>query len=575
VALFDGLTAEAAGRCVELHRPAPAGAVSRRDGRPVGEHVVDRLHTTTAVWSQEAGLLAWAGEATGPAIAESNGGDAQAVVAEAVAGEQRMVLVVGPAGTGKTTALGQAARLLADQGRPVIGLAPSGKAADVLATETGWAAVPVAKLLHEHRRPGGPLPAWHLPAGTSVILDEASMASTDDLDALVGLVERHRWRLVCVGDPAQLPAVGRGGVFALWCERLPAQHLEEVRRFANDWQGAASLALRRGDAVGVAAFATRHRLHAVHPALVADRVARQFERLSDRGTAVAVTTASAGTARAVNVAIQHRRNPRRAGDCAELADGTAAFMGDRVATRRNVALVTDKGSPVRNRQSWTVTKVAEDGSLEVADPERGSVRLPASYVARHVELGWAVTGYGTQGITTDHAIAVVEPSSTRAGIYVAMTRGRDRNLALLVDRTGMADPEEVLAAAIARPPTPRAPTRRPAWAGNPRCQWWSRSSSRLWRRTPPRADASASSPASGPGTTAGPVALSEESGPPARFSGRKRPCWGESQPRRPPPCQPGRRPRAFRCSTCRRWPSVSASTVATSAAWWPSGESPS
>ena len=229
MALFDGLTAEAAGRCVELHRPAPAGAVSRRDGRPVGEHVVDRLHTTTAVWSQEAGLLAWAGEATGPAIAESNGGDAQAVVAEAVAGEQRMVLVVGPAGTGKTTALGQAARLLADQGRPVIGLAPSGKAADVLATETGWAAVPVAKLLHEHRRPGGPLPAWHLPAGTSVILDEASMASTDDLDALVGLVERHRWRLVCVGDTAQLPAVGRGGVFALWCERLPAQHLEEVR----------------------------------------------------------------------------------------------------------------------------------------------------------------------------------------------------------------------------------------------------------------------------------------------------------------------------------------------------------
>jgi len=278
------------------------------------------------------------------------------------------------------------------------------------------------------------------------------MAGTDDLHALVALVERHHWRLVCVGDPAQLPAVGRGGVFALWCERLGAHRLEEVRRFTDDWQAEASLDLRRGEPAAARAYADHHRLQCVHPALVADRVARQRERLAARGATVAVTTASAGTARAINVAIQHRRNPRRRGEHVRLADGTAAFVGDQVATRRNLALVTQRGSAVRNRQSWTVGAVGEDGSLEVSDPERGSVRLPASDVARHVELGWAVTGYGTQGITTDHAIAVVELSSTRAGIYLAMTRGRDRNLAWIVDRTGLADLEEALAAAIARPP---------------------------------------------------------------------------------------------------------------------------
>ena len=68
-----------------------------------------------------------------------------------------------------------------------------------------------------------------------------------------------------------------------------------------------------------------------------------------------------------------------------------------------------------------------------------------------MELGWAVTGYGNQGMTTDHGICVVEPSSTRAGVYVAMTRGRGRNVALIVDRSGLADPEEAFAAAIARP----------------------------------------------------------------------------------------------------------------------------
>lgn len=166
---------------------------------------------------------------------------------------------------------------------------------------------------------------------------------------------------------------------------------------------------------------------------------------------MAITTASAGTARAINAEIQRRRNPRRDEACVTLADGTSAFVGDRVATRRNVALVTHAGAAVRNRQSWTVTELGEDGSVVVAEAGRGSVRLPAAYVARHVELGWAVTGYGTQGVTTDHGISVVEPSSTRAGIYVAMTRGRGRNVAWIVDRTGLADAEEALAAAIARP----------------------------------------------------------------------------------------------------------------------------
>lgn len=131
-------------------------------------------------------------------------------------------------------------------------------------------------------------------------------------------------------------------------------------------------------------------------------------------------------------------------------------MGDQVATRRNDArVVAADGAAVRNRQTWTVRAIGEDGALTVDDRQRGRVRLPKDYVARHVELGWAVTGYGNQGVTVDHGICVAEPASTRAGIYVAMTRGRGRNLAWVLDRTGLEDAEEVFAAAIARPPNAR------------------------------------------------------------------------------------------------------------------------
>jgi hypothetical protein len=79
------------------------------------------------------------------------------------------------------------------------------------------------------------------------------------------------------------------------------------------------------------------------------------------------------------------------------------------------------------------------------------VSLPRSYVADHVELGWAVTGYGSQGVTTHHAVCVVEPGSSRAGVYVGMTRGRNRNIAIVTDDTGRADPAEALTSILQRP----------------------------------------------------------------------------------------------------------------------------
>jgi conjugative relaxase-like TrwC/TraI family protein len=447
VELVDELAADAARRCLELHPPARGAMANRADGRPVSEHITDRRLSTRAIVDQEASLVRWARQAVG-VVAASAGEDAHATAARAVAGTHQLVLVVGPAGAGKTTMLrGGIARLRA-RGRPVVGLAPSGKAADVLARETGCPATTLARFLHTQGQAGR---TSALPAGTTAVLDEAGMAATGDLARLVRLADTRFWRLVCVGDPDQLPAVGRGGMFAHWCESLPAHHLDEIRRFTEPWQAAASLQLRRGEPAAARTYATHRRLETVHPALAPIRVARLHDAVEGRGESLAITSTTTATARAINLEIQRRRHPRRAGPAVELADGTRALVGDQIATRRNAPLVTDTGAAVRNRQTWTVVVVGRDGSLTVADRGRGSVTLPADYVARHVELGWAVTGYGSQGITTDHALCIVEPGSSRAGIYVGMTRGRRYNRALVLDPTGLAEPEEAFGAAVARP----------------------------------------------------------------------------------------------------------------------------
>jgi ATP-dependent exoDNAse (exonuclease V) alpha subunit len=180
-------------------------------------------------------------------------------------------------------------------------------------------------------------------------------------------------------------------------------------------------------------------------------VAEAHARHESQGQSVAITVNTAETARAVNREIQWQDH-RRTGVGIDLHDDTTAYVGDRIATRRNdPTLRTDTGERVRNRQTWTVTATAPDGTITAQQDQRGTVLLPAEYVAEHVELGWAVTGYGNQGDTVDVGIAVLEPTTSRNHAYVAMTRGRDANHALLTDPTGTIDPAERLAEIIARP----------------------------------------------------------------------------------------------------------------------------
>lgn len=440
---IDRLAALAEQLCTALGPERNDTSQHRADGRPVTEHVTDRLFTTPAVLAQERELQRWATQHARP-VTTTN--DPQRAAALAIAGHDQLVVVVGPAGTGKTHTTAVAVGALQARGRPVIGLAPSGKAADVLAAEAKCPTDTVAGFLtrHNHGRT-----RW--PEGTTVILDEAGMTSTEDLARLVELIRHNRWRLVAVGDPEQLPSVARGGLFARWCDTAPHHTLDTPRRFTNQREAAASIDLRAGRPEAVDAYAANRRLHTAHPALVAGQVARAHLRHIAAGRTVAITTSTAETARAINREIQWITHPRARGG-AELHDGTTVHAGDTIATRRNDPHHrTDQGDQVRNRQTWTVTATHVAGSLTATHPERGTVTLDPRYVARHVELGWAVTGYGNQGDTVDIGIAVLQPGTTRNHTYVAMTRGRDENHALILDPDDTTNPADALTDIITRP----------------------------------------------------------------------------------------------------------------------------
>src|SRR5699024_234713 len=119
----------------------------------------------------------------------------------------------------------------------------------------------------------------------------------------------------------------------------------------------------------------------------------------------------------------------------DLYDGTPAAVRATVITRRNVRRLRNGQSWVRNGDPWTISAVRDDGSVTIRSSGRrfgGSIVLPTSYVAEHVDLGYAVTAHRAPGVTVDTAHALAEPTTTRENFYVAMSRGRHSNRAYVV-----------------------------------------------------------------------------------------------------------------------------------------------
>ncbi|MBC9944760.1 relaxase domain-containing protein [Leucobacter sp. cx-328] len=357
---------------------------------------------------------------------------ASALMAIAVSGRS-IDLLVGPAGAGKTTAMSalrQAWEKEHGQGS-VVGLAPSSSAAQVLSDDLGIATENTAKWWQTHLQTGETFQAGQL-----VIVDEASLAGTLSLDRITHLAAEAGAKVLLVGDYAQLQSVDAGGAFGLLAhDRDDVAELVDVHRFTHEWEKRASLELRHGHTEIIDTYADHDRIvegdtdamiDAAYAAWHADMIAgRATVLVADSNESVIALNNRARTDLILDGRVRGARE-------SELHDGTHAASGDIVITRRNDRRLWAGQSWVRNGDRWKVADVRSDGSMLVRREgrSRGSaVLLPAAYVAEHVELGYAVTSFRAQGLTTDTAHVLVDSAMTRETFYVAMTRGRTANVA--------------------------------------------------------------------------------------------------------------------------------------------------
>ncbi|MGX5654957.1 MobF family relaxase, partial [Geodermatophilus nigrescens] len=444
----------------------------RDDGASVYTVAGDRLHTSRAVLAAEAVLLAAAGRTDGrradPDVVELalretaagathlNPGQRQLVRALAGSGA-RVQLALAPAGTGKTTALAALARAWTADGGTVLGLAPSAVATAGLRAATGAPSDTLSKLVCS--LDAGDLPAWaaHIGPGTLVVVDEAGMAGTRDLARAVDHVLGRGGSVRLIGDAQQLAAVAAGGVLAEIAAAHGAVTLTQLVRFADPAEAAATVALRDGDPLALGFYLDAGRVHVGDGTTCAEQAYTAWAADRARGADALLLAATREAVQRLNARARADRLASAGGPPGRevaLADGTRAGAGDPVITRANDRrLPLGAADWVKNGDRWTVIAVGEDGALAVAHTGTGRrITLPAAYVRASVQLGYAATVHGAQGVTADSCHTVLTGTESRQLLYVALTRGRTANH-LYLTTVGDGDPHGIVTPAAVSPPT--------------------------------------------------------------------------------------------------------------------------
>ena len=351
-------------------------------------------------------------------------------VASAIAGSADLLLVEGAAGAGKTTTLAAAAEAVAADGRRMVLVTPTKKAA-IAASKTGAIASSAHWLIHQHgyrwdqdgrwtRAAAAPDTRARLLPGDVLVVDEAGMLDQPTALALLTIANETRAQVVLVGDRHQLPAVGRGGVLDLaarWTAEKSHLELESIHRFTDPDYAALSLKMR----TGIDADAVFDQLYARGDiAIYQSEVERNRAMATQPGLLIADTTEHVRTLNSLVRELKDQSSKRTEVEVLTNA-GEAIGVGDLVATRRN-----DTNLGVANRDTWTVTAIGSDGGITVTG--RSGIRhLPPTYLSDYVELAHATTAHGAQGDTVDQAHFALGENTSGASLYVGMTRGRQHN----------------------------------------------------------------------------------------------------------------------------------------------------
>jgi conjugative relaxase-like TrwC/TraI family protein len=426
----------------------------------------------------EAALARWRDESGWAATGRDFTPGQRALFEQMTCGTDRVSVVVGPAGSGKTTAVDAARHALASSGQRVYGVTVAAIAAQQLRGAANVEAGTVSWLVQRikvEREPDHPIRTqiaelersrrgdqraraehmrrrFAIPPMDHLVIDEASMIPATDLATVLDWAAKRDVTVTLIGDHKQLQPVGPTGLFAQFHAARPGAELTENLRQRTDLGRECAAFLRDGDAeTALTMLADAGQLVVVNSQAEAERVL--VHAWADRA-ARATTTAERITMVAiesdrndqVDILNHHARTEARQRGWVTGPDATYTGRGRSVTFAEGDQILITKNINRRNAPALAngtrgVVTAIHANRVELTHWTSGGPvheSITAKQVVTHARLGYAMTTHKLQGQTVDSLVVDVGPDRDLASAYVALTRHRD-NVVAVVNAADIAD----------------------------------------------------------------------------------------------------------------------------------------
>jgi Ti-type conjugative transfer relaxase TraA len=330
-------------------------------------------------------------------------------------------IVVGYAGTGKSAMLGVALEAWEAAGYEVRGVALSGIAAENLEGGSGIASRTIASMEHGWQNGRDMLINRDV-----LVIDEAGMVGTRQLERVLSHAADAGAKVVLVGDPQQLQSIEAGAAFRSIHDRHGGVEIHEVRRQREDWQRDATRDLATGRTGNAIHAYEAHGM--VHEAASREQARGDLidrwdrDRQAEPDSSRIILTHTNAEVRQLNESARDRM--REAGDLGEdvrvtVERGARSFAsGDRVMFLQN-----ERGLGVKNGTIGTIEEVSTQSMTVRTDDGRGVSFDLKDY--DRIDHGYAATIHKVQGMTVDRTHVLATPGMDAHGSYVALSRHRD------------------------------------------------------------------------------------------------------------------------------------------------------
>ncbi len=437
--LLPGALDELAATGAVVVEPLPAGRAVYLAALHVAEsqlarRVADLLRGPHAVLPVDmTQALPWVERKTGVALTEEQ---RQAVC---LALREKLLIITGGPGTGKTTILKAVVRLLEAKNLRMHLASPTGRAAKRLAEVTGQDATTLHRLLEWNPREGGFQRNARHPLETDVVVvDEVSMIDVLLAHHLLQAIPLTA-TLLLVGDADQLPSVGPGSVLRdlLGVPGVPAIRLTTIfRQAARSRIVSNAHRVNRGEFPDLSVsdaergqdfFFVAEEDPAKIQHLIVDLVLRRLpgryglDPLLDIQVLTPMHRGPIGAGQ-LNAALQTALNPPRAGAAELLRGGRIFRVGDRVLQQRN-----NYDKAVFNGDLGRVASIDATEQTVTVQMDDRAVAYDFGEVDE-VVLAYAITVHKSQG--SEYPCVVLPLHTThyvmlqRNLVYTAITRAK-------------------------------------------------------------------------------------------------------------------------------------------------------